>query len=528
MMSKLNLKTKLLLLCGLLSSVIVVVGVTGLLSLKKVGEEYGFVVSKVAPKINHANQMLIDYRRVRIYITTLAIPGATPSEGEDAVRVAQETMAQYEKNDAAYVNLNFVPGQKELYDKVRGAWLDFRKTSENAISLYLSGSISDKEKMNRVLLKDCNEKAIAYTAAVNELIRFHQSVMQSKAASAQEISEQASVFTLSIVVGGIVFALVCGFIFANTLARSLNRISEAVLGAAEQTSSGGAQLAAASVQLSAGSTEAAASLEETVASLEELSSMVKLNTGNAQEANVLSQRSRESAEKGEISISKLIDSMTDIANGSKKIEEIINVIDDIAFQTNLLALNAAVEAARAGEQGKGFAVVAEAVRGLAQRSALAAKDISTLITENVSKSENGSKVAHESSAVLKDILNAVKKVADLNGEIAAGSQEQASGLEQISKAMNQLDQATQANAASSEEVAASSEEMSHQANALSELVEELQKIVQGAKGDAPASLASSRQGSAKRTGREENKLAAAASFDKQASGRSGIGNLSGF
>jgi len=176
--------------------------------------------------------------------------------------------------------------------------------------------------------------------------------------------------------------------------------------------------------------------------------------------------------------------MSEIASGSKKIEEIIHVIDDIAFQTNLLALNAAVEAARAGEQGKGFAVVAEAVRSLAQKSAEAAKDINALIKDNVEKSGHGATIASNSGAVLQDILLAVKKVADLNGEIAAGSREQATGLEQISKAMNQLDQATQGNAASSEEVAASSEEMSSQANALADLVGELQMLVHGKGGHA--------------------------------------------
>jgi methyl-accepting chemotaxis protein len=207
--------------------------------------------------------------------------------------------------------------------------------------------------------------------------------------------------------------------------------------------------------------------------------MVKLNAENAKQAASLSQAGTKSAEEGETEIRNLIQSMTEISHSSKKIEEIINVIDDIAFQTNLLALNAAVEAARAGEQGKGFAVVAEAVRNLAQRSASAAKDITVLIKDSVSKIEGGSKAADTSGSVLKNIVTSIKKVTDLNQEIASACSEQANGIGQISKAMNELDSSTQQNAAASEEVAASAEEMSSQASFLQGLVRDLTVVVEG-------------------------------------------------
>lgn len=493
MLSKLNLRTKLLLLCSLLSAVSVAVGVMGLVYQNKISGEYGFVIEKVNPKSGLVGSLLADYRKLRINVTVLALSGLTPEAQKTAAALAKEAIEEYHAHEKSYLELGFIPGQKELYDKVSQQWSKFQSLSEETINLAQSNDPQVRAKMMDLLLKDAAAQAITYTAAINDLLGFHERVMQTRAASSAELAKTATVMSATIVVVGVLFGFAFGFLFANGLAKSLARISESVSLAAEQTSSGGTQLAAASVQLSSGSTEAAASLEETVASIEELSSMVKMNTGHAQEANVLSQKSREAAEKGEQEISKLINSMSQIASGSKKIEEIINVIDDIAFQTNLLALNAAVEAARAGEQGKGFAVVAEAVRSLAQRSALAAKDISALITDNVSQSEDGAKIASESGAVLKDILMAVKKVADLNGEIATGSQEQASGLEQITKAMNQLDQATQGNAASSEEVAASSEEMSHQAQALLELVEDLQKIVQGNKESAPAVRATTKK-----------------------------------
>ncbi|OQW49172.1 MAG: hypothetical protein A4S09_03655 [Proteobacteria bacterium SG_bin7] len=276
----------------------------------------------------------------------------------------------------------------------------------------------------------------------------------------------------------LIFLVVAWFLSVR-IANRLSDITKQIAESGVQVSSASAQLSSASQQVSSGSTEAAASLEETVSSIEELSSMVKLNADNAKQAASLSQTSTKSAEEGETEIRNLISSMKEISQSSKKIEEIINVIDDIAFQTNLLALNAAVEAARAGEQGKGFAVVAEAVRNLAQRSASAAKDITALIKDSVSQIESGTKIADASGNVLKNIVTSVKKVSDLNSEIASASAEQANGIGQISKAMNELDQSTQQNASASEEVAASATEMSSQADTLKGLVSEMTLLIQG-------------------------------------------------
>lgn len=491
-MSKLSLKIKLLLLCAFLSAVSVAIGITSYLALDGVDTEYGWIAQKTMPKMQYSDQMYLSYRKVRINLRTLGLPGLPASEIETAVKNAMEGIEEYEADEKAYVSYGFIPGQKEAFDKVEDAWKDFKLMGAEILELQKSGTQAAKDRMLQLFITDCPRKAGIYTKAIVALGDFHRKAADTKVASALSISHNANITMISMVVGGTLLGLILGFIFANSLSKSLNRMSEDISGAAEQTSSGGTQLAAASAQLSSGSTEAAASLEETVASLEELASMVKMNTDNAQQANSLSQNSKEAAEKGSSEIEKLVKAMSEIASGSKKIEEIIHVIDDIAFQTNLLALNAAVEAARAGEQGKGFAVVAEAVRSLAQKSAEAAKDINSLIKDNVEKSGHGATIASNSGAVLQDILVAVKKVADLNGEIAAGSREQATGLEQISKAMNQLDQATQGNAASSEEVAASSEEMSSQANSLADLVGELQMLVHGKGGHAAPPQASIR------------------------------------
>ncbi len=251
----------------------------------------------------------------------------------------------------------------------------------------------------------------------------------------------------------------------ETLARAYGQIRELV-----------SKLSSSSSELSSASSESAASLEETVASLEELTSMIRQNADNAKAASELSQVSKSTAQEGSTEIANLIHMMAEITGSSKKITEIITVIDDIAFQTNLLALNAAVEAARAGEQGKGFAVVAEAVRALAQRSATSAKEISSLISESSEQVERGQKVADGSQRVLEKIVDSINKVAQLNSEIAAASVEQSTGVSQISQAMNQLDQVTQSNASSSETVSQAASNLDHSTQSLTDTIGSLEGL----------------------------------------------------
>ncbi|VAW87663.1 Methyl-accepting chemotaxis protein I (serine chemoreceptor protein) [hydrothermal vent metagenome] len=235
-------------------------------------------------------------------------------------------------------------------------------------------------------------------------------------------------------------------------------------------STASSEIAQGNADLSQRTEEQAASLEETASSMEELTSTVKQNADNAREANMLASTTRQQAEKGGEVVNHAIDAMAEINNSSRKIADIIGVIDEIAFQTNLLALNAAVEAARAGEQGRGFAVVASEVRNLAQRSAAAAKEIKVLIKDSVAKVEDGTHLVDESGNTLQEIVTMVKKVSDIISEIAAASQEQSQGIEQVNKAITHMDEATQQNAALVEEAAAASESLDEQCHSLNQMV----------------------------------------------------------
>ncbi|MDP2759715.1 MAG: methyl-accepting chemotaxis protein, partial [Sideroxyarcus sp.] len=202
-------------------------------------------------------------------------------------------------------------------------------------------------------------------------------------------------------------------------------------------------------------------------SMEELTSTVKQNAENAKQANQLAIGASDVAGKGGAVVGQVVTTMDSINESSRKIVDIISVIDGIAFQTNILALNAAVEAARAGEQGRGFAVVAGEVRNLAQRSAAAAKEIKTLIGDSVEKVEGGSKLVAQAGQTMEEIVTAIKRVTDIMSEITAASQEQSQGIEQINTAITQMDEVTQQNAALVEEAAAAAESLEEQAQNLS-------------------------------------------------------------
>ncbi|WP_435491655.1 methyl-accepting chemotaxis protein [Variovorax sp. ZT4R33] len=256
----------------------------------------------------------------------------------------------------------------------------------------------------------------------------------------------------------------------RTMRDSLAKVVGEVRQGTDTMATASSQIASGNQDLSSRTEEQASSLEQTAASMEELTATVKQNAENARQANQLAVAASDVAVRGGNVVSQVVGTMGSINASSKKIVDIIGVIDGIAFQTNILALNAAVEAARAGEQGRGFAVVASEVRSLAQRSASAAKEIKALIDDSVGKVGAGSAQVAEAGQTMEEIVASVKRVTDIMGEIMAASQEQTSGIEQINQAITQMDQVTQQNAALVEEAAAAAASLQDQAGSLSQLV----------------------------------------------------------
>ena len=257
----------------------------------------------------------------------------------------------------------------------------------------------------------------------------------------------------------------------NGLIETMSQVVSEIKSATREVTNASAEISTSTTDLSQRTEEQAASLEQTSASMEEISATVKKNAENAQQANQFAGETREVAERGGAVVSDAVGAMARIEESSRRISDIIGVIDEIARQTNLLALNAAVEAARAGDAGRGFAVVATEVRSLAQRSSQAAKDIKDLITNSSSQVRDGVDLVNKAGSSLTEIVASIKKVAGIVSDIAAASAEQATGLEQVNKALAQMDEVTQQNSALVEQNAATAKTLETQAKAMDQRVD---------------------------------------------------------
>jgi methyl-accepting chemotaxis protein len=294
------------------------------------------------------------------------------------------------------------------------------------------------------------------TAPMKEAVRIAQTVAAGDLTSRIEVRSKDET-------GQLLLAL-------KEMNASLKNIVGQVRGGTETIAAASSEIASGNLDLSSRTEQQASALEETASSMEELTSTVKQNADNARQANQMAQSASEVATRGGAVVADVVKTMGSINESAHKIVDIIGVIDGIAFQTNILALNAAVEAARAGEQGRGFAVVATEVRNLAQRSASAAKEIKELIGDSVHKVGEGSRLVNEAGATMGDIVDSVKRVTDIMGEITAASREQEAGIEQINQAVSEMDTVTQQNAALVEEAAAAAQSLQEQSANLAEVV----------------------------------------------------------
>ena len=461
---------------------------------------------------NQATQLHRGYNaflRGRLLLATSLMDmqqGKTEQSNSQAKR-ANELMAEGAKSLDAFRKAPRLAGSEDLVQKLEVAYKQFDDVYKRQADALANLAIQDYLDLN-----DAGSAAnTAFREAVNNVLQFVDTRTDDLVVQAETDHNISRTVTIVLLAVALVLALGCWIFINRTVLRplheagdhfekisagdftgrievrstneighlfgaikrmqeSLTRTVASVRRGVEEINVGSREISAGNTDLSSRTEQQAASLEETAASMEELASTVKQNADNARQANQLAASASDVAERGGSAVSEVVNTMQEISASSRKISEIVSVIDGIAFQTNILALNAAVEAARAGEQGKGFAVVAGEVRSLAQRSAQAAKEIKGLIEDSVTKVGAGSQQVERAGSTMQEIVASVKRVTDIMGEISAASEEQSSGIDQVNRAVSQMDEVTQQNAALVEEAAAAAGSLQEQAQRLAEAV----------------------------------------------------------
>jgi methyl-accepting chemotaxis protein len=294
-----------------------------------------------------------------------------------------------------------------------------------------------------------------------------------------EGSERALLISIIVSIIILIISAVISILIATGVSKPISNIAANLSGSSEQIAISSNQLSESAQSIANGATEQASSIEETSSSMEELASMVRQNVENAKNATILADKSANSSELGSVKMDKMLESINSVSKSSDDIQNVIDIIDDIAFQTNMLALNASVEAARAGEAGMGFAVVADEVKNLANRSSDNAKETAKMIKETITKINDSNEIAKELSEMFNEILTGSRKVNEIVNEVETASRQQDEGISQVNKAIIQFDTVVQQNAATSEETASAAEEMQSQVGNLNEIVNELYVIVTG-------------------------------------------------
>jgi methyl-accepting chemotaxis protein len=422
----------------------------------------------------------------KLYGVRLAVWKSQAQRNPEIMKNAMENFAAMEKDIRDILAVTHTQEMKDQINAVKEAMNEYR-TNMNALLTGYQAIADVMAKRVPMAMKVLELARVVSDKGMEETVTIANSTLAS-------LSSTALTNIIGLIVG-VSVGILAAFFITNSIVKPVNRIISDLTSGADQVAAASGQVSSSSQSAAQGASEQASSLEETSAALEEMASMGKTNAENADKANGLMMETTQIVGQAQKVMGQTSEAMGSITDASTKIAKIIKVIEEIAFQTNLLALNAAVEAARAGEHGKGFAVVADEVRNLAQRSAQAANETSSLISDTIERVKKGSELNSELESAFANVNESAAQVASLVEQITSASREQAKGVDQVNAAMSQMDQVVQQNAAGAEESASASEELSGQAQVLRQTVDQLAVLVSGASvksGQAPDAFVTKR------------------------------------
>lgn len=497
--SALSFKTKLLLFSLLLTLSTVIVGVMSIYSLKNVTGEYQMVTNQILAKREKLNEMLAEYRRIRISVRSLGLPGIPEVEEKYQLQEISEALQKIETLDKEFRTYPISDAGKKAYAEAWAAWLAFKAVGVRVLKLNAEKTPEAMQAILQIYFVDCPKAAEDYKVKMGFMVELQNKLAKEGIIKAEESSATAEKWVYVTVFSAIAFSILFALIFASKIKSTFAVLVEDLSKGVGELDHSSQEVKSSSISMSSGAVEQAAALQQTASSLEEISAMVTKNADIAKRAQDLSDKGVSEATRGKRSVDEVKKSIDHISDSNKailnhielsnaKISDMIKVIseigtktqviNDIVFQTKLLSFNASVEAARAGEHGKGFAVVAEEVGGLAVMSGKAAKEISELINDSVShvqkivdetkaevsrlvengKStiERGISTVDECADCLDSILTSVSEINQTVQTVSQTSMEQDQGIREINKAMAQLDTVGHANSETSEKVKDSS------------------------------------------------------------------------
>ncbi len=508
--ASMTIGSRLMLAFGLVIGLAGLLGAASIFNLSRVHQTSAELAEKWLPSVGHlsaARAALLEFRELEVKHARAA-DASYRAEYEDKMKELRATIATQQ---AEHAKLAAGEAERKLTEAFAAKWKDYLGVDQKVLALGNADKPEDARDIGDGAAKMAADETIA---AIDALSAFSFEGSKQAADHAGAVYTAARLWTLGLVAAALLIGVALSVLITTSLKtqlggepaaaaelaravangdlstpvhlragdstslmaclqhmqHSLSRVVATVREGSERVANAGSEIAQGNLDLSSRTEQQASAIQQTSASMEELGSTVKQNAASAGEADTLAKSASEVARRGGVAVSRVVQTMGGITESSRKIADIIGVIDGIAFQTNILALNAAVEAARAGEQGRGFAVVASEVRSLAQRSADAAREIKRLIAASVERVEQGTAQVDEAGRTMGEVVASITRVTAIMGEISAASREQSSGVAQVGLSMSQMDTATQRNAALVEQSAAAAESLSAQAQELVQVV----------------------------------------------------------